>query len=144
MFNVCNATSGQNYIYLYDEHTSGKDGNAVCSMRWRFRTRILREYLQNNKKPPKLALKVMDNCVGQNKSQTTLMFDCMLCLLRYDQVANLYLLPGQYHADQTTALCKESLAKKDLYVSDKIKDSMNTVANMHADVLVEEDFYKWE
>ena len=47
-------------------------------------------------------------------------------------------------ADQTTALCKKSLAKKDLYIPDQIKDSMNTVANMHADVLVEDDFYNWE
>ena len=47
----------------------------------------------------------------------------MLCLLLYNQVANLYLLPGHSHmkANQMTALCKKSLAKKDLYIPDQTK-----------------------
>ena len=81
-------------------------------------TLILRENLQNNEKPPKVVLKVMDNCVGQNKTQTTLMFNSMLSLLLYYQVANLCLFTVHYHinASQTTALCKKSLVKKDLYI----------------------------
>ena len=76
-----------------------------------------------NEKPPKLALEVMDTCVGQNKNQTTIMFDSMLSLLLYHQVANLYLPTGHSHmkADQTTALCKKSLAKNDLYIPDQIR-----------------------
>ena len=70
-----------------------------------------------------MSVKVMDNCVGQNKSQATLMFDCLLGLLLYKRVADFYLLPqGHSHMkpDQVTSSCKQALRRKNLFVPDQV------------------------
>ena len=40
---------GRISFILYDEHVGGKDGHAVCSMRWVYHTTILKEHLRCNK-----------------------------------------------------------------------------------------------
>ena len=90
----------------------------------------------------------LDNCVGQNKSQCTLMFDALLSLLLYERVANFYLLPGHSHMrpDQVTSLCKNALKKKNLFIPDQLAEAMATVKNMQPKVITGEMdiFLQWE
>ena len=146
MFNICNTTEGTNYIYLYDERDSGKAGNTVCSMRWHYHVSYLTALLSSGRQTPSMIIKCMDNCVGQNKSQVTMMFDCLLSLILYERVANFFLLPGHSHmrADQLVSLSKRALNKKDLFIPSQIADAMNTDKGMNALVLKEGDFYEWE
>lgn len=148
MFNISNCTSGKNDIFLYDERTAGKDGNAVCSLRWRYHTSLILDLIRNGKETPTMAIKVMDNCVGQNKSQTTHMFDCLLSILLYNRVADFYLLPGHSHMkpDQVTANCKKPLNRKDLFVPHQVAEEMCSVQNMTARVITSDDrvFVDWD
>ena len=146
MFNICNLITKQNSIFLYDERASGKGGNAVCSMRWIYHTRLIQQILNLGNIAPEMVIKVMDNCSGQNKSNITSMFDCLLSVLLYKRVANFYLLPGHSHmrADQVVGLCKKSLNKKDLFIPEQVASAMSEVNNMHAAVYKEDDFYQWE
>ncbi|XP_041454613.1 uncharacterized protein LOC121407545 [Lytechinus variegatus] len=148
MFNICDVTQKKNAILLYDERTAGKDGNATCSLRWYYHCKFLQNLLQKGISPPTMAIKVLDNCVGQNKSQCTLMFDCLLSLLLYDRVANFYLLPGHSHMkpDQVVSSCKRALNKKNLYIPDQVVDAFNTVSGMHAEFFIPEKkvFRDWD
>ena len=60
-----------NKVHLYDERGMGKDGNAMCSLR----LYVLLDSLSKTKgqKIPKILFIILDNCVGQNKSQVSLM-----------------------------------------------------------------------
>ena len=90
----------------------------------------------------------MDNCSAQNKSNSTFQFDALLSILLYDRVSDFYLLPGHSHMrpDQVTALCKNSLKRKDLYLPDQIASSMSTVENMEPMVVTSDMsvFKDWE
>ena len=146
MFNISNCTIDQNYVYLYDERVNGKDGNAVCSLRWYYHCGLLQMLIDSKKPLPKMALKIMDNCSGQNKSVTTVLFDALLSLLLYDRVGNFYLMPGHSHMrpDRVTAWCKNSLKRKDLFLPEQVSAAMDEVAKVNAEVLDASIFFQWE
>ena len=75
----------------------GKDKNALCSLRIRVHINNLRRCLEENIKQPCLYISVRDNCVGQNKSNDTLLFDCWLSMWLYKQVMIIYFIPGHSH-----------------------------------------------
>ena len=132
MFNVCNTGDHSNAIYLYDERNYGKDGNTVCSLRYKYHTDLIKKRCDEGKPIPKLMIAIRDNCVGQKKSQQTMMFDALLSLLFYERVAVFFLLPGHSHmrADQVVSLCKRSLHKKDLFIPEQVCEAMSSVDNM--------------
>ena len=140
-FNVCNTGSHKNTIFLYDERKAGKDGNTVSSMRFKFHLNM-----QQQSNPPKMLITVRDNCVGQNKSQVTMMMDCLLSMLFYDRVATFYLVPGHSHmrCDQVIGLCKRSLNKKDLFLPEQVRDAMADVKNMDPEIVDQEVFRCWD
>jgi hypothetical protein len=139
MFNVSNMVSNTNHIYLYDERVTGKSANAVCSLRYNFHVNQIKYWLERGCEI-KMLLKVMDNCCAQNKSNATFMFDALQSILLYERVCNFYLLPGHSHMrpDQVTALCKNSLKRKDLYVPDQIAECMSQVETMKPIVVTTE------
>ena len=53
--------------------------------------------LNSAAKKEKFLFVVMDNCVGQNKSQNVLKFFVLMSILFYDRVALHYFLPGYSH-----------------------------------------------
>lgn len=67
--------------------------------------------------PPRVSISILDNCVGQNKSQLMMKFFPLLSVCFYDTVATLYLLPGHSHmmADRATAHAKGALKMENIY-----------------------------
>ncbi|KAI3648372.1 hypothetical protein MP228_006226 [Amoeboaphelidium protococcarum] len=143
-FVVSNITSGQNLITFYDERAQGKDGNAMCSLRLSYH---LGE-MQSNKE---VLLCVLDNCVGQNKSQVTMRFAALLSVLFYKKVALLYLQPGHSHmmADRAVAWMKTKIQNSQLYLPHQFVDAVNSVNTLCGQFINHEDplrpcFTGWE
>jgi len=88
-FVIADITNGTNNIYFYDERAQGKDGNALCSLR-------MKDNLTKSESTT-ISLDLLNNFVGQNKSNSTMMFCTMLSLLFYKKVVCLYLIPGHSH-----------------------------------------------
>ncbi|XP_071489968.1 uncharacterized protein [Diadema antillarum] len=135
MFNICDVTRKKNAVLLYDERTAGKDGNATSSLRWYYHCQYLRNLLDAGVPPPTMVIRVIDNCAGRNKTQCTLMLDCLLSLLLYDRVSTFYLLPGLSHMkpDQAMDSCRRALYKKNVFIPDQVVDAFNSVPGMHAE-----------
>ena len=106
-------STGQNYIYLYDERSMGKDYNAICSLRFKYHIDRMQEYKAAGRllEMPDTLFTIHDNCVGQNKSQVVLKFYCWLSLTFFKKVAVLYLVSGHSHfaPDRTTSNAKSSI-----------------------------------
>jgi hypothetical protein len=150
MFNIADCTRNVDFVYLYDERTSGKTSNDVCSLRWYHLCQELQK-LSTKEEPtrlPTILVKVMDNCVGQNKSHTTFMFDAMLSCLVFDRVADLYLISGHSHMrpDRTTGHCKKAMKGQNIYCPEKLVEVFNQVKNMRSHLVTAEArvFRDWE
>uniref|UniRef100_UPI00358E39F6 uncharacterized protein n=1 Tax=Myxine glutinosa TaxID=7769 RepID=UPI00358E39F6 len=147
-FNLCNITNASNKILLYDERHAGKDGNAVCSLRWHAHTQLIKNLIKDGQQPPTMLVKVMDNCVGQNKSQVTQMFSALLSTLLYERVADFFLIPGHSHmkADQVVGNCKRLLLRQNIYLPQQVADAYNTIHSMNAEVITPASgvFMRWE
>lgn len=63
-FIIADLTSGVDRVVLYDERGQGKGADALCSLRLRHHL-----VLAKQDSPPEILFMVLDNCVGQNKSQ---------------------------------------------------------------------------
>ena len=72
-FIIADISRNVNYVKLYDERAMGKDANALCSLRF------VHHLTQFNCTPvdsrPTILFEVLDNNVGQNKSQVVFMLD---------------------------------------------------------------------
>ena len=77
-FIVSNMTEDHNSVFVYDERGMGKDANAMCSLRLRYHIQLLMKARVENRlnNSYKSLIVVMDNCVGQNKSQVVFNFFC--------------------------------------------------------------------
>jgi putative component of toxin-antitoxin plasmid stabilization module len=62
-------STGQNKVYLYDERSMGKDCDALCSLRWLYHIELYAAAKLSARVAPDTLYIIMDNCVGQNKSQ---------------------------------------------------------------------------
>ena len=73
-FVVSDLASGHNYVYLYDERAMGKGCDALCSLRWNHHLKMFKKFKESNSTEdfPDTLYLIMDNCVGQNKSQVYL------------------------------------------------------------------------
>lgn len=70
-FIISDLTTGYNHVLLYDERAMGKGCDALCSLRWMYHFKLYinsRDSGKISEFPDTLYL-IMDNCVGQNKSQ---------------------------------------------------------------------------
>ena len=94
-FVIADIGSGENHVYFYDERGQGKGADALCSLRLRYHLRKVEQYSKTGTLP-KLCMSLLDNCVGQNKSQNVMMF-ASLSLLFYETVVFMYFLPGHTH-----------------------------------------------
>jgi hypothetical protein len=86
VFFITNMTTGQNYVYLYDERAQGKNAEALCNLRIRYHIKILNEnYTGKNKLIPRILYTIMDNCVGTiciNISVLILLLILMIIILK--------------------------------------------------------------
>ena len=97
-FVIANISKGVNYVTFYDERGQDKGADCLCNLRLRYHI---------NQIPTKasVSISILDNCVGQNKSNVTMIFNAFLSLVFYERVVLLYLIPGQSHmiADRVVA-----------------------------------------
>ena len=104
--NFVDCATGRCHITYFDERQAGKDGNSVCSLRWN----DLKQYLLENQTNLSLAeCKVLDNCVGQNKSNTTHKFSMLCSLLIFPEgVTDIYYKVGHSHNQSDATIIKIS------------------------------------
>ena len=124
-------------LYIYDERAAGKDGDALCSLRFDY---YMREYIQqrdNNEleKRARYLFVILDNCVGQNKSNAVLkMFSLLTVIGLYDGIILHYLESGHSHGtpDVGIAHAKRALKGDNYMVPEEIVSDMNTVEGINA------------
>jgi hypothetical protein len=135
-FVIANINDNVNNVWLFDERAQDKGADCMCSLRMRYHLRQLDRYKLCNKRPS-VSVSVLDNCVGQNKSNITMKFNAMLSLLFYDKVVLLYLISGHSHmiADRVVAWIKGSLKNGNYYCPKDFAAVMNTVKSVHAEFL---------
>ena len=133
---MADITGSVNNVYLYDERHRGKGADALCSLRIRYHLRKL-EYYSKIGKRPKLCMSLLDNCVGQNKSQIVMMFASLLSLLFYETVVFMYFIPGHthMHPDRVVGWCKQVIRGLNLYTLTQIVDECQKVASVKAEHL---------
>ena len=75
----------------------------------------------------------LDSCVGQNKSNSTMMF-CAMSLLFYKKVVCLCLIPGHSHiiADRVAAWMKNSIRGKQMFHPSQFVESCNQINSVNA------------
>ena len=144
--NVVDCASGHCHIFYYDERQAGKDGNCVSSLRWLNTKQYITETKENL---PTSECKILDNCVGQNKSNTTHKFSMLISLILFiDGVTDLYFRVGHSHnaSDMKTSHAKKALAKKNLYTPQGIVAEVNKVKGVSAEVVDDRDrvFLDWK
>ena len=71
-------------IFVYDERAAGKDADALCSLRFYY---YMRKYITSRDlnlldKRAVYLFVIMDNQVGQNKSNAVLQLFCLLGVMR--------------------------------------------------------------
>jgi hypothetical protein len=141
MFVVCNLSDSDNCIYLYDERAQGKDCEALCNLRFRYHLELYHKRLDaglTEEDLMKIVLYlIMDNCVGQNKSQVVLKFYLFLSLVFYDSVVAHYNISGHSHManDVTTAHAKGPLKRENIFDPKVIADRMSTVKGIRAEFI---------
>ncbi|CAM6012971.1 unnamed protein product [Sphagnum balticum] len=64
-----NLTSNSTNVLFYDERAQGKDADALCSLRFMYHSNKFKTMLERKQATPKILVVILNNCVGQNKSQ---------------------------------------------------------------------------
>ena len=144
--NYVDCRSGHCNIYYYDERSAGKDGNSVTSLRWNETAEFI---LKEKDKPPTAECKILDNCVGQNKSNTTHKFSMLSSILIYpDGVTDVYFRVGHSHntSDMKTAHANKAMAKKNLYTPNMVITEINKMKGLTGQLIDERSgvFLDWK
>ena len=71
---IADVSTGVNNVVCYDERVMGKGADAMCSIRLSYHI----NKLTLSKHVPAVCIDILDNCVGQNKSNATMMLAAML------------------------------------------------------------------
>ena len=146
--NFVNCANGECVIYYYDERVAGKDGNSVTSLRWK---NLCQFIIQKKEQEllPTAEVKILDNCVGQNKSNTTHKFSMLVSLFIFpDGVTDIYFKVGHSHnaSDIKTAHANKAMGKKNLFTPMMIASEINKSKGLTGEVIMENDgmFYDWK
>ena len=144
--NFVNCANGECDIYYYDERVAGKDGNSVTSIRWKNLCQFITDKKENL---PTAEVKILDNCVGQNKSNVTHKFSMLESILIFPEgVTDIYFKVGHSHnaSDMKTAHANKAMAKKNLYTPLMIAMEINKSKGLRGEVINENDgvFHDWK
>ena len=139
-FIIADITGEINNVCMYDERDQGKGADALCSLRLRYQLLKMEQYRKAGIRP-RLNMTLLDNCVGQNKSQIVMKFACLMSVLFYETVALMFFLPGHTHMlpDRVFGQCKKSIKGLNLYSIADIKDNFNGVKGINAEWLRKDD-----
>ena len=144
--NYVDCSSGHCNIYYYDERSAGKDGSSVTSLRWNETKEFI---IKEKHNPPTAECKILDNCVGQNKSNTTHKFSMLSSILIYpDGVTDVYFRVGHSHntSDMKTAHANKAMAKKNLYTPNMVVTEINKMKGLTGQLIDERSgvFLDWK
>ena len=131
-FVVSDICTAINHIYYYDERAQDKGADALCSLRLLHHLSKLCTTL-----PPKISVSILDNCVGQNKSQIVMKFFAFLSVCFYKEVVALYLKSGHSHMlpDRATAHQRNAISGVNLYHPDDLVEVVNRIRHISATFL---------
>jgi hypothetical protein len=125
-------------MILYDERAAGKDADALCSLRLQhyFQVYMQDRDLKRLHLRPKFLFIVLDNCVGQNKSQLVLMQFAFLTIIGlYERIILHFLESGHSYGCPDIGLAHaKSRLLEELYISEQISALMNAVEGIDASV----------
>ena len=135
-FIQCDITRGVNNVYLYDEREQGKGADAMCSLRMRQHLRLF-AHRSEQKISPKLCATLMDNCVGQNKSQCVMQFFALVSVLFFPTVSAFFFLPGHSHmiCDRVVGWNRRRIKGKNLFLPSELAEEFNKTESVKAEVL---------
>ena len=105
--------------------------------------------MKEKDKPPTAECKILDNCVGQNKSNTTHKFSMLSSILIYpDGVTDVYFRVGHSHntSDMKTAHANKAMAKKNLYTPNMVITEINKMKGLTGQLIDERSgvFLDWK
>lgn len=150
-FVTCNINENTNKVWFYDERGQGKGADALCSLRMRNLLELLEKYRGRGAEVPAYLINILDNCVGQNKSNTVLKFFALVSLLLFEKVVLLYLIPGHSHmkADRVVAWCKGMIRGRNMFCPIEIAKTCDEVKGVSAEFLDHRDskrpfFVNWD
>ena len=141
-FIVADLSRNTNYVYTYDERGMGKDADALCSLRFVHHLRKVESYRSSNMQRPSALFQIMDNNVGQNKSQAVLMFFALLSMTWYPEgVSLLYLLPGHSHmaCDRVVSWLRKKLKGDNLFLPEHFVQRFNAIPSVRAEFIDHRD-----
>ena len=126
-------------MFLYDERAAGKDADALCSLRFKH---YITKYInaRDSKtldRTPRILFVILDNCVGQNKSQCVLkLFSVLTILGVYDRIVLHFLESGHSHGYPDIGYAHgKSRLKEELFVPQSMANLMNTIEGIDAKVI---------
>lgn len=134
----------KHHLMLYDERAAGKDADALCSLRFHH---YMKPYFEQRDLKllalrPKYLFLILDNCVGQNKSQFVLMlFQLLVCIGVFDRVVLHFLVSGHSHGTPDIGYAHAKRPLKDNYfLPEDIAKKMNSVEGINAGIVNFGDF----
>ena len=104
-------------------------------MRWNETKEFI---IKKKDNPPSAECKVLDNCVGQNKSNTTHKFSMLSSIIIYpDGVTDVYFRVGHSHntSDMKTAHANKAMSKKNLYTPNMVVTEVNKLKGLFGQLL---------
>ncbi|CAM6105554.1 unnamed protein product [Calypogeia fissa] len=150
-FVSANINDDTNRVSFYDERGQGKGADALCSLRLCNYLDLLEGYRVAGSEAPSYLINILDNCVGQNKSNIVMKFFALVSLLLFEKVVLLYRIPGHSHmkADRVVAWCKGAIRGCNKYCPTEIAKACNGVKGVCAKFLDHRDpkrpfFINWE
>ena len=131
-FVVSDVVRGVHKIYYFDERGQGKGADALCTLRMKYHLEKL-----DVETPAQFSVSILDNCVGQNKSQVMMKFYCMLGLCFYETVGCVFLISGHSHMlpDRATSHAKRALKLKNVWHPNQLINLVQGVKNLEPEFL---------
>lgn len=131
---IANIGADINTVMVWDDRGQGKDIDAMGSARLRY------ELKRRDGKPlgTDRLFQIMDNCVGQNKSQALFMLYALLSITLYPMgIALLFLLPGHSHmaCDRVVSWLRASIKGVNLFSPEDFLKRFNSIKSVEAEFL---------
>ena len=91
---MADISCGENKVIMHDKRLIGKDKDVLSLLRMKYHIENAERCAYKGWAQPEVHISIRDNCVGQNKSNATMQFDCFMAMFFYKRVIIIYLIPG--------------------------------------------------
>jgi hypothetical protein len=137
VFVQCDISHDRHHVTLYDERLITAEGEAMCTLRFCGHLHHRQQCRSDGVVLPSVHISARDNCVGQNKSNITCKFDCLMSMLFYNTVLAINYLPGHSHmvCNRVTSHVKATMKRSNLFTPMEFVTSMNDVSKVTATFL---------